>query len=264
MRSSRLASRRRRCGSATGGQPWPLPKWIAEIASQSDRHQDRRAAGAGVLRARHVQLRVRGELRSGPRCFRISASQRWSAPWGRGQLGGWDAFLDQMQYFGYVLPSLTALLIARRGFDVGIAVSRRRRPASCWRSCRRAAAAASSASRSAPRSSSGFRRSANRRCGDSLIAAAAAVGLLTAMQFMLNIRSTRLRGVSVPGSERLRLPARRRQLPAARAGDPDRAGGAPVRRVPAALVHAGPAGAARVLAGQADRSRVRSAGRSSA
>ena len=26
--------------------------------------------------------------------------ERWAAPWGRGQLGGWDAFLDHLQYFG--------------------------------------------------------------------------------------------------------------------------------------------------------------------
>jgi hypothetical protein len=35
---------------------------------------------------------------------------RWSAPWSRGQLGGWDAFLDHMAYFGYLLPALTVLL----------------------------------------------------------------------------------------------------------------------------------------------------------
>jgi oligosaccharide repeat unit polymerase len=35
---------------------------------------------------------------------------RWSAPWSRGQLGGWDAFLDHMSYFGYLLPVLTVLL----------------------------------------------------------------------------------------------------------------------------------------------------------
>jgi len=35
---------------------------------------------------------------------------RWSAPWSRGQLGGWDAFLDHMSYFGYLLPTLTVLL----------------------------------------------------------------------------------------------------------------------------------------------------------
>ena len=53
-----------------------------------------------------------------PRMFSYLGEQRWMAPWARSQLGGWDAFLDQMQYFGYVLPSLTALLIARRGFTL--------------------------------------------------------------------------------------------------------------------------------------------------
>jgi oligosaccharide repeat unit polymerase len=41
---------------------------------------------------------------------------RWNAPWGRGQLGGWDAFLDQLQYFGYLLPTLTAMVAHRVGW----------------------------------------------------------------------------------------------------------------------------------------------------
>ena len=36
--------------------------------------------------------------------------ERWAAPWGRGQLGGWDAFLDHLQYFGYLLPVLTVIV----------------------------------------------------------------------------------------------------------------------------------------------------------
>ena len=36
--------------------------------------------------------------------------ERWAAPWSRGQLGGWDAFLDHLQYFGYLLPVLTGVL----------------------------------------------------------------------------------------------------------------------------------------------------------
>jgi hypothetical protein len=39
--------------------------------------------------------------------------ERWAAPWGRGQLGGWDAFLDHLQYFGYLLPILS-IVIGRR------------------------------------------------------------------------------------------------------------------------------------------------------
>ncbi len=41
--------------------------------------------------------------------------ERWSAPWGRGQLGGWDAFLDHLQYFGYLLPILTVVITRRAG-----------------------------------------------------------------------------------------------------------------------------------------------------
>jgi len=41
--------------------------------------------------------------------------ERWSAPWGRGQLGGWDAFLDHLQYFGYLLPILTVVIGRRVG-----------------------------------------------------------------------------------------------------------------------------------------------------
>ena len=41
--------------------------------------------------------------------------ERWAAPWGRGQLGGWDAFLDHLQYFGYLLPVLTVVIARRVG-----------------------------------------------------------------------------------------------------------------------------------------------------
>jgi hypothetical protein len=46
--------------------------------------------------------------------------ERWAVPWGRGQFGGWDAFLDHLQYFGYLLPVLS-VVIGRR---VGIRNSR--------------------------------------------------------------------------------------------------------------------------------------------
>ena len=48
--------------------------------------------------------------------FSYLGRDRWSAPWGRGALGGWDAFLDHAQYFGYALPSLAALMVVRRGW----------------------------------------------------------------------------------------------------------------------------------------------------
>ena len=46
---------------------------------------------------------------------RYLGQERWAAPWGRGQLGGWDAFLDHLQYFGYLLPVLTVVIGRRAG-----------------------------------------------------------------------------------------------------------------------------------------------------
>lgn len=43
-------------------------------------------------------------------------TSRWSAPWMRGQLGGWDSFLDHLSYFGYLLPTLTVLLGLKGGW----------------------------------------------------------------------------------------------------------------------------------------------------
>lgn len=43
-------------------------------------------------------------------------SSRWEAPWGRGDLGGADAILDHMQYFGYILPSLCVLMARQVGW----------------------------------------------------------------------------------------------------------------------------------------------------
>lgn len=49
---------------------------------------------------------------------------RWAAPWTRGALGGWDAFLDHMAYFGYLLPTLTVLYaLRRRSLDFQLAVA---------------------------------------------------------------------------------------------------------------------------------------------
>ena len=170
-----------------GGRPWKLPKWLAEIASKSmdTRTVARMVPVCFLLGMFNFAFAVGFDI---PRMFSYLGESRWSAPWGRGQLGGWNSFLDQMQYFGYVLPSLTALLIARRGFNVGV-----------WLSV------AASGVMLAFLSQGGGRRIIGVTVGAAIIvwiqaqkdlkvrrltiAAAAVVGLLAAMQFMLNIRS---------------------------------------------------------------------------
>lgn len=48
--------------------------------------------------------------------FSYVGNSRWDAPWSRGQFGGWDAFQDHLQYFGYLLPALTVVLARRSGW----------------------------------------------------------------------------------------------------------------------------------------------------
>lgn len=51
-------------------------------------------------------------------------ASRFAAPWGRGFLGGWDAFLDHLSYFGYLLPTLTLLLALKsRRFNLQLLIS---------------------------------------------------------------------------------------------------------------------------------------------
>jgi oligosaccharide repeat unit polymerase len=48
--------------------------------------------------------------------FRSLGGGRWDAPWARGQLGGWDAFLDHLQYFGYLTSVLTVVVGRKLGW----------------------------------------------------------------------------------------------------------------------------------------------------
>jgi hypothetical protein len=97
------------------GRPWPVPRWLAEIACSpmTTRTVFRLVPVCFVLGMCRYAYATDFNVAE---MFSYIGAQRWSAPWGRGQLGGWDAFTDQMQYFGYVMPSLVALLIARNGF----------------------------------------------------------------------------------------------------------------------------------------------------
>ncbi len=169
------------------GRPWKVPKWLAEIAARpmDTKIVSRLVPVCFLLGMFQYALATDFDI---PYMFSFIGQPRWAAPWGRGQLGGWDAFIDQLQYFGYVLPSLTALMIARRGFTFSVLLS-----------------VAASGIMLAFLSQGGGRRIIGVTVGAAIIvwiqaqralpfrrlivAGAAAVGLLTAMQFMLNIRT---------------------------------------------------------------------------
>lgn len=54
-----------------------------------------------------------------PRMIEALGQPRWSTPWARGTLGGWDAFLEHLSYFGFVLPCLAVLLAHKIGWFSG-------------------------------------------------------------------------------------------------------------------------------------------------
>jgi oligosaccharide repeat unit polymerase len=168
-------------------RPWRLPKSFVDLSNTplDSRTVARLVPVCFILGMLNFAWAVGFDI---PLMFSYLGEQRWSAPWVRGQLGGWGSFIDQMPYFGYVLPSLTALLIVRRGFSF-----------QTW------VAIALSAIMLAFLSQGGGRRIIGVTCGAAIIvwvqsqpslnlrklltAGAAMIGLLWAMQFMLNIRT---------------------------------------------------------------------------
>jgi oligosaccharide repeat unit polymerase len=96
------------------GRPWKAPNWLVEVTNRPlEAPTIRRLVPICFLLGMfNYAYSVDFDI---PEMFSYLGANRWSAPWSRGQLGGWNAFFDQMPYFGYVLPSLTALLIARQG-----------------------------------------------------------------------------------------------------------------------------------------------------
>jgi oligosaccharide repeat unit polymerase len=101
--------------AGTFGRPWRVPAFIADRTAQPLEVDTLRkmiplcfALGMAKF-VYYVDFDI-------PEMFSYLGKERWSAPWGRGQLGGWDAFLDHTQYFGYLLPSLAMLLVVKRGW----------------------------------------------------------------------------------------------------------------------------------------------------
>lgn len=96
------------------GRPWRVPQWLSDVASRPlDADTLKRIIPiCFVLGMLNYMYAVNFDI---PLMFSYLGANRWAAPWGRGQLGGWGSFIDQMPYFGYVLPSLTALLVVKRG-----------------------------------------------------------------------------------------------------------------------------------------------------
>ena len=96
------------------GREWRPPDWVVSVATRplDARTITRLVPVCFVIGMLNFAYACDFDI---PLMFSYIGDDRWAAPWSRGQLGGWGSFVDQMPYFGYVLPSLAALLIAKRG-----------------------------------------------------------------------------------------------------------------------------------------------------
>ena len=103
-------------GAAAVG--WRIPGWVAEgvnvpLTAETISRAIPICFGLGMFNFLYsVDFNI-------PVMFSYVGQERWAVPWSRGQLGGWESFRDQAQYFGYVLPALTALYISKRGLFSG-------------------------------------------------------------------------------------------------------------------------------------------------
>ena len=98
-----------------GGGGWSLPQLVLGVA-------ERRLSGIALFRAIWITFFLGMFYFAYSSDFNPSLMIealgwcRFCAPWATGELGGWNAFLVHLQYFGYVLPSLTVLLAQREGW----------------------------------------------------------------------------------------------------------------------------------------------------
>lgn len=97
------------------GRPWRVPAFIKDSVSGelSSSAYFYLALASFVLGISKFVVASDFNL---PAMFRSVGSGRWDAPWARGQLGGWDAFLDHLQYFGYLTSVLTIVVGRRLGW----------------------------------------------------------------------------------------------------------------------------------------------------
>ena len=97
------------------GRPWAVPSFIRDSVSQELPPAVYFYVVIVSFLLGMAKFAVASEFNL-VEMFRSAGSGRWDAPWARGQLGGWDAFLDHLQYFGYLTSVLTVVVGRRWGW----------------------------------------------------------------------------------------------------------------------------------------------------
>lgn len=87
-----------------------LPKALRETAQRQIRARSLFVIGVVAFLIAFLRFAVPSNFDL-LRMYEALFQSRWTAPWARGAFGGWDAFLDHLAYFGYILPALTVLVL---------------------------------------------------------------------------------------------------------------------------------------------------------
>lgn len=93
----------------TIGAPWRLPRTVVAAAGTSY-SPERVLAASGVCFVVGTFYFVWSSSFDIGRVVAGLQAERFGAPWSRGSIGGWTAFIEHLAYFGYLLPSLTILM----------------------------------------------------------------------------------------------------------------------------------------------------------
>lgn len=97
------------------GTPWRLPKSVVKSATKEISKENYFYLSVVAFALGMLPFAIPTNFNV-IEMFSYLGNSRWNVPWGRGLLGGWEAFQDQLQYFGYLLPALTVIVARDHGW----------------------------------------------------------------------------------------------------------------------------------------------------
>lgn len=99
----------------TMGSPWKLPKPFLKSCSYRPEVRNILPIAIICFVVAMLTYAIPSKFDLGVMLHSLTLN-RWSAPWSRGEMGGWSSFTDHLSYFGYLLPTFAVMIMRRKGF----------------------------------------------------------------------------------------------------------------------------------------------------
>jgi oligosaccharide repeat unit polymerase len=101
--------------AAAWQRPWHVPAVLGRVLAQEFSGTTYFALAVMAFVLAMLKFAIRTNFDVAAMLYYVGQG-RWAAPWGRGQLGGTDAFLNELGNFGLLLPTLTVIVANRAGW----------------------------------------------------------------------------------------------------------------------------------------------------